>query len=107
MGEVIYAGFGDVEEERWLGKRELARDLGYAVGHIERLSREGLPSKMHGRRRIYRLTHSLEWLLSTGRARHAGHDFEAMLHAKRLELGRGRLPDPPIVDRPPPAPISA
>lgn len=61
MGEVIYL-YGDP----WLDKKGLARELGVSVSFVEKRMRDGLPSRMMGNKRQFRLRAAEAFLRENG-----------------------------------------
>jgi hypothetical protein len=51
--------------ERWVSKRELARELGFTTRWVELQMRKGLPSRMIGGQRRYRYSSVEAWLSAT------------------------------------------
>lgn len=108
VGDVIRVGFRLESEEILLSKREIGDKLGYSVRHIEKLAALGMPSEVWGRRRMYRQTQALKWLVESGRTSHGGRDFRRLLEEAHEEFGRGRLQPPaPPDDRDEPPDLSA
>lgn len=69
MGDVIFHDFGG--REVVLCKTEIANVLGVDVRTIERLTKQGMPSRIEGIRRMFKESECRNWLAQ--RERSAAH----------------------------------
>jgi phage terminase Nu1 subunit (DNA packaging protein) len=63
MGELIHLF---ARTEPWVGKLVLANYLGCSKRQVEKWTAEGMPSRMPGHRRVYRVSACEDWLEKTG-----------------------------------------
>lgn len=61
VGDVVY-----LPVDPWVGKAQLARHWGKSTRWIELRMRDGMPSRMMGGRRQYRVSACEDWLRENG-----------------------------------------